>query len=269
MDWSRQLRMPTLVGLPSRAARRLIEYSADAIVGPKNWRRLWRYSFIGLGVRLVLAAGAVAALYTLCVLLLVLVIPPVRHDFVSDFDGGLWSLHRLVPASEKLPEPPGTFPGLEDYAPGAEPYGSFRVFAEQQGRGGKWGTWSDEISMASIEASFDYMDGWEQRITPAQRDWIETVFTRVFETHRPPLLVGKAVDQIELVHPRGYWHNLIRYIMRACAWVVGSVVCLWLAARHIEIRGERATGCPKCGYSLVGLAGGVCPECGHDRGAGA
>lgn len=251
-----------LIGLPYRAGRRCIERCADFIVGPKNWRRWWWHSIIGLVVRMGLACAAVMAVYAICVLVLVLVIPPVRERFISEFDGGIWSLDRLVRASARLSEPPGEFPGLGDYPPDAGPYGSFSVHAEQRGRGGKWGDWSAETTEASFESEFTYMDGWEQRVTAAQREWIDTVLTGIINSYRPPLLVGSSATHIEIAHPRGYWHNLVRFALGVCGWVAGFTICLWMSARHIEKRAERASGCPRCGYSRVGLASDRCPECG-------
>ncbi|MCA9283553.1 MAG: hypothetical protein KDA30_16140, partial [Phycisphaerales bacterium] len=84
-----------------------------------------------------------------------------------------------------------------------------------------------------------------------------------------PMIATSSTLSFKRVSRAAVWHNMTRAgvtVFLPILFLVGA----WHIVRT-ELRHRRAftSQCPMCGYSLIGLAGGVCPECGHDRGAGA
>ncbi len=116
----------------------------------------------------------------------------------------------------------------------------------------------------------DLVGGW-QVIATLGRGHVQLMFLD-FGDGRKPLATDLSINMRAAPEPFVWWF-VVQWPApesRAWAWVVG--VPLWsllvlagvpgffLWRRHLRER--RAGGCAACGYSLVGLAGAKCPECG-------
>lgn len=115
------------------------------------------------------------------------------------------------------------------------------------------------------DIEFSYDGGPPGPITQSDRDVVLGAIQRVQPSWVPTPLLNSNGATVIVPYPIGVTYNLMRGLLGLLSFLVVVALLVLVCVRYKPRPSYPA--CPKCFYSLVGLAGGVCPECGHDRGA--